>query len=112
MILKMDISLIAALISLVILVMDPLLAKWNRARYKSDIKSIDSEKKFKKAMRRRELYKNAALILMVTSSLMTIYSSKEEKKMADWTSHTLSDKPKPHFEARSKASGLTPPRWL
>jgi hypothetical protein len=31
---------------------------------------------------------------------------------AFWTSHATVDKLKPQFEARSNASGLTPPRWL
>jgi hypothetical protein len=30
----------------------------------------------------------------------------------EWTSHTTVDKLKPQIEARSNASGLTPPRWL
>ena len=29
-----------------------------------------------------------------------------------WTSHATVDKLKPQIEARSNASGLTPPRWL
>lgn len=29
-----------------------------------------------------------------------------------WTSPGKVDTPQPHFEARSNASGLTPPRWL
>jgi hypothetical protein len=29
-----------------------------------------------------------------------------------WTSHATVDKLKPQFEARSNASGLTPPKWL
>lgn len=78
----MDISLAAALIALAILVLDPLLARWNYRRYKSDNRT-ESKNKFQTAMRRREMYKNVALILMVVSSLMTIYSSKEDKKMAD-----------------------------
>jgi hypothetical protein len=34
------------------------------------------------------------------------------KLPANWTSQTFIDKSKAHFEARSNASGLTPPRWL
>lgn len=29
-----------------------------------------------------------------------------------WTAPRTVDKPEPHADARSKASGLTPPRWL
>jgi len=28
-----------------------------------------------------------------------------------WTSPGMEDRSEPHFEALSKASGLTPPRW-
>ena len=28
-----------------------------------------------------------------------------------WTTPSFIDKPEPHFEAASKTSGLTPPRW-
>ena len=34
------------------------------------------------------------------------------EQSSDWTSHTTVDKLKPQIEARSNASGLTPPRWL
>ena len=30
----------------------------------------------------------------------------------NWTAPRTVDKPEPHADARSKASGLTPPRWL
>ena len=30
----------------------------------------------------------------------------------NWTSHATVDKLEPQIEARSNASGLTPPRWL
>ena len=30
----------------------------------------------------------------------------------EWTSHGIQDTPEPRCEALSKASGLTPPRWL
>jgi TPR repeat protein len=32
--------------------------------------------------------------------------------LQDWTSHGAVDKLEPQIEARSNASGLTPPRWL
>jgi hypothetical protein len=41
------------------------------------------------------------------------FNTKDIKlQFVDWTSHATIDKLEPQIEARSNASGLTPPRWL
>lgn len=49
----------------------------------------------------KDLTVNVRFPLMITSTTVTL-----------WTSPGIVDTPQPHFEARSKASGLIPPRWL
>jgi hypothetical protein len=51
----------------------------------------------------------AALVMEIIQGKTTI---SEASRSFDWTSLGVVDKLEPQIEARSNASGLTPPKWL
>lgn len=79
----MDLSLVAALISLVFLVADPIAANWNKRIYQRDRSKDGSKKRFSNAMKRRKNYKSISLLFLILASFLTIYSMKEEGAMSE-----------------------------
>jgi hypothetical protein len=51
-------------------------------------------------------------VLAERNRIITRSCNPKFRRFINWTSHTTVDKLKPQIEARSNASGLTPPRWL
>lgn len=79
----MDLSLLAALIALCILIVDPLVARWNKALYRRDKGKQGADRRFKDAMKRRNLYKTSALLFLIIASLLQIYSTRKETEMSE-----------------------------
>lgn len=79
----MDMSLLAALISLFFLVIDPAAAKWNKMIYERDKGRDGNEDRFKKAMKRRNFYKLACWFFLILAALLAIYSTREGAVMVE-----------------------------
>ncbi|MEW8352817.1 MAG: hypothetical protein AB2665_03375 [Candidatus Thiodiazotropha sp.] len=78
----MNLSLLAAILSLLVLLAEPIFTKWNRWRYEKKEDEI-SKDKFEAAMKRKKHFKTIALFALVVSVILSTWSNQEGSKMSE-----------------------------